>query len=43
MLPWLFELAALGFLIVIWVAQWLDWQSGMRDRQLDCHFRRRGA
>jgi hypothetical protein len=39
---WVFQLAILG-LVAIWVAQWLDWQSGIQDRQLNCHFRRRGV
>jgi len=43
MLPWPFQLAAFCFLILIWIAQWLDWQSGIQDRRLDCHFRKRGA
>jgi len=43
MLPWPFQLAAFCFLILIWFAQWLDWKSGLQDRALDCHFRRRGA
>jgi len=43
MLPWPFQLGAFCFLVLIWIAQWLDWQSGLQDRALDCHFRRRGA
>jgi hypothetical protein len=30
MLTWPFQLAIVGFLIVMWIAQWLDWQSGIQ-------------
>ena len=43
MLPWPIQLASLCFLVLIWTAQWLDWQSTIQDRHLDCHFRKRGA
>lgn len=39
---WMFPPAILGLLAVA-IAQWLDWQSGIQERRLDCHFRKRGA
>jgi hypothetical protein len=41
MLTWPFQLAAICFLALIAIAQWLDWQAGIQERQLDCRFRRR--
>jgi len=38
---WPFQLAAVCFLALIAIAQWLDWRSGIEERQLDFHFRRR--
>lgn len=42
MITWLFQFVALGFLAVIWIAQWLDWESGIQDRRLNWHPRGRG-
>ncbi len=36
-----FQLLAVGFLALVWIAQWLDWESGIEDRQLIWHRRNR--
>jgi hypothetical protein len=43
MVTWPFQFVALGFLALIWIAQWLDWESGIQERQLNWHPRRRGV
>ena len=35
------QLVVICFLALVAVAQWLDWESGIQERQLDRHFRRR--
>ena len=40
MTTWLFRLVAICFLALIWIAQWLDWESGIQDRQLSRHFKK---
>ncbi len=39
---WALQFAILG-LVAVAVAQWLDWQSGIEEKQFDRHFGRRRA
>jgi hypothetical protein len=41
MLTWPVQLAILGFLAVVWTAQWLDWEAGIQEGKFDRRWRRR--